>query len=173
VAQQFFTALEHEHWDAAAGLVHPDALMAFKSDHLKFASSADSAATAMRAEMVGRLEALVALAPEMATAMESDSLLQTLRAPTNIALRAFGFTTVAELEALSDREAFAQWLRAGTAYTPAPRRFIGALPESDSVSYVVYRKESESPGWYGTTDLRVMALRRTPAGWRVLPPPRP
>jgi hypothetical protein len=171
VAQQFFAALEQEHWDAAAGLVHPDALMAFKSDHVRFAYSTDSAATAMRTAMEGRLEALVAFAPEMAAAIESDSLLQALRA-TNIALRAFGLTTVAELEALSDQEAFAQWLRAGTTYTAAPRHLIGVLPESDSVSYVVYRKESESTGWSGTTDLRVMTLRHTPAGWRVLPPPR-
>jgi hypothetical protein len=73
VAEQFFAALEQENWDAAAGLVHPDALSAFKADHVRFAFSIDSAATAMRAEFEGRLESLVAFAPEMAAAIKSDS----------------------------------------------------------------------------------------------------
>jgi hypothetical protein len=170
-AQEFLTALEREDWVAATALVHGEALATFKAEYLELAKFTDSSGAQLRSQLEGQLRTLVALAPEMADALRADTLLAELRAPDNLALSAFGIVTVAELETLSEQEALRRWLQTRQAYTPAPRTILGSVLSADTLSFIVYRKHMGTAGRFGTAELRVMAVRRTPQGWRVMPPP--
>lgn len=170
VANEFFDALEQRDWPRASALMHPDALAAFKKEYLAIARASDSLLSSSKATAESFLRTLIALAPDAAKNADVDALLADFKAPSNLSLAAFNLKTVAELEALPDPEAFERWLAVGQHFTCGSRRIVSAAMQSDSLAYIIYTKSVETPGRFGTGDLRLLTVRLTGAGWRVFPP---
>jgi hypothetical protein len=169
-AQRFFAALEREDWDAAIGLLHAEALASFKAEYLTLAKFGDSSGIQLRAQLEGQLRTALSAAPELADSLRADTLLAGPSESDSSALAAFGTVSVAALEELSEQEALRRWLQSRQAYSPAPRTIVALGLAADTPSFIVYRKHSGVASRFGTSELRVITVRRTRQGWRVIPP---
>jgi hypothetical protein len=185
VAARLFDALNRRDWQAAAELVdEADTEEWYRGCLAQYESPRQRA-----------VDDVLRLVPGISAELEPSQLEQMRRMRelyTGIANEFAGISTREELAALTPRQALARFLQAcdptwrfdayfrrlyDNALAPMPpcpdppsrrREVIGLLRDDDDHSHIVYRAYwSEGPAADPADELKVAALRRTPAGWRL------
>ncbi len=181
VARAAFRAMEERRWGDVAPLMHPEALRRFRTQEVRSARTMD------------RMDPAAHRDPEMPEAVAQWLEERTRRNEAtggSILERQFGVRTSAELEALTEEELFARWLRMrdpaemmlrelqargqpvpmDSVAAFAPRRVrtvIGSVVQDDSTVLVVYGPAMQMDGDRQPEHPAIVTVRRTPAGWRL------
>lgn len=165
-----FAAEEEGDVATLAGLVHPEAMAAFKQRQLDHDA------------MFGQLRANT-VSPSDSASPEARAMATEFRGPRKTLLQGvFKVRDRAEFERLTPEQVLTRWFllttrcREAPAGSPDPQRgreIIGQVPDRDGRVHVVFRESwmpDSIPGLPGRREpqIRVITAQETTAGWRVM-----
>jgi hypothetical protein len=156
-----FSALESEDWSRLAELTHPDALAEYRSHQIAFLLAWAEYLSKDESVRGGGFGSSGEIKPELLARFADQELDWVPEHP-----------TIGELAALSPKNFFARWMRAGYRERPLagrrlpgiPRQILGAVSESERLAHVVYRGMEWMPG----EAIHVMSLSRADGDWLLM-----
>jgi hypothetical protein len=158
-----FDAMTHKQWTTVASLADPAYLIQWREQQLVYAE-ADSIERVNKKKHQKQY-GLPKCVQKYFASQESHYA--------EAFLKGFaGAKSISQLEQFTPEQLFASWLAGGDAVKQASRTtmrtILGEVPESDSLSHVIYRM---TPGPAGTNDdgIERITVRRVDGQWRVIP----